>query len=76
MMVKKRKVRKSLFYVLSKHLRKKVKKCQQKKAWPKGFFRERKNKNTYHQTLENKRVLDREDHFRCMVTYHLYNKSS
>ena len=55
MAVKKRKLRKSLFYILSKHYRKK-KKSKQRKAWTKGFFREGKNKGTYHQTLQNMRV--------------------
>ena len=53
MAVKKRKLRKSLFYILSKHRKKKSK---QRKAWTKGFFREGKNKGTYHQTLQNMRV--------------------
>ena len=38
------------------------------KAWINGFFRERRNKSTYHQTLQNIRVSDRQDHCRYMIT--------
>ena len=62
-------VKKKTDYILSKHLKeKKRKKPKRRKAWIKGFFRERKNKGTYHQTLQNTRVSDRQDHSRYMIT--------
>ena len=64
MAVKKRKLRKSLFHILSKHLREKRKKSKPWKSWAKGLFREGKNKGTYQQTLQNMRVSCIKDHFK------------
>ena len=44
--------------------REKRKKTKGRKAWAKGFFREGKNKDKYHEMLQNMRVSEKEDHFR------------
>ena len=67
MAVKKSKLRKSVFYILSKDLREKRKKSKRRKACAKGFFQDGKNKGTYHQTLQNMHVSDREDRFSYMI---------
>ena len=44
MALKKRKLRKALFYILSKHLKENKGKYKRRKFWVRGLFRERKNK--------------------------------
>ena len=44
MAVEQRKLRKSLFYILTKHLREKRKKSKRRKIWAKGLFRKGKTK--------------------------------
>ena len=65
--MKKRKLRNSFFHVLSKYLKENKKNSKQRKAWAKGFCRERKNKSTYHKSLQRMRVSDIEGLFKYML---------
>ena len=68
MAIKKKNLRKALFYIILKRLNTNGKKSIRKQAWAKALFQERANNGAFHQTLQNIRVLDREAHFSYMIT--------
>ena len=51
-----------------KSLKTKQKNSKRRKVWIKSLFPERENKDAIHQAVQNRRVSDREAHFRYMIT--------
>ena len=43
-------------------------KSKRRKVWIKALFQEKENKGSFHQTLQNIRVSDREANFSHMIT--------
>ena len=50
-----------------KCLKTKQKNSKRRKVWIKALFPERENKDAFHQKVQNRRVSDREAHFRYMI---------
>ena len=65
---KKEKIRKDLFYIILRRLRQNKTKSKRSKVWIKALFQEKENKGSFHQTLQNIRVSDREANFSHMIT--------